>query len=44
MCTFKKSKKISSWNFRYDPKTDKLSMSYTKFKMKDLNILGELNV
>lgn len=27
---------------RYNPKTDKLSMSYTKFQMKDLNILGKL--
>ncbi|XP_071842308.1 UDP-N-acetylglucosamine--dolichyl-phosphate N-acetylglucosaminephosphotransferase-like isoform X1 [Apostichopus japonicus] len=26
---------------RYNSKTDKLSMSYTKFKMKDLNILGK---
>ncbi|XP_038065851.1 UDP-N-acetylglucosamine--dolichyl-phosphate N-acetylglucosaminephosphotransferase-like [Patiria miniata] len=27
---------------RYNPQTDKLEMSYTKFKTKDLNILGRL--
>ena len=27
--------------FRFNPKTDKLGMSYTEFKSTDLNIIGK---
>lgn len=38
----KKEFSFESLCFSYDGKTDKISMSYTKFKTKDLKLLGRL--